>query len=182
MTAQPPLLWVILGPNGAGKSTFYEFNVRPRLGAEFVNADEIQRASWPDGGAEASYPAAQAAQARRDALLAERVSFVTETVASHPSKLALIERAQSLGYEVWVTFVSVASADLAVERYARVQDIARRSILMADRGQVFDNSDSGQPLRSVLTFSRGELIWRADQVPQWADELFDDHEFAPRKR
>lgn len=190
--AAPHVLRLIVGPNGAGRSTYYDTRIRPRFGAEFVNADLIQAQELGGSGVEGSYEAARRAQARRDELLVRRQSFVTETVASHPSKLELVRKAQAVGYDVWVTFVYLESAHLAVQRvarrvrhgghavpedkirtrYERMAPIGVASVHAADRGFVVDNSDSRRPLRQVLVFDRGRETWRCRDVPAWARRLF----------
>ncbi|MFT5583197.1 MAG: putative ABC-type ATPase [Cognaticolwellia sp.] len=183
---------MVLGPNGAGKSTYYRHQIQPRLKAEFVNADDIQRLSAPNSGVTGSYAAAEQARQRRHILLETGASFVTETVASHPSKLDLLSRAQGLGFEVWVSFIFLKSADLAVARvarrvskgghpvpehkvrtrYERLLPIAKRAIQIADRGMVLDNSDSDQPLKSVLTYSQGMQVWRTSVLDPCLESLF----------
>lgn len=190
--AQPQLLWVLIGPNGAGKSTYYDTRVEPRLRAEFVNADRIQAAELPNAGVQGSYEAARRAQTRRDEFLQSRRSFVTETVGSHPSKLELVGSAQALGYEVWVTFIYLDSADLSVARverrvrhgghpvpedkirarYDRMAPIGVAAVLAADRGFVVDNSDTKRPLRQVMVFDRGRPTWTCSDPPPWALRLF----------
>ncbi len=189
--AGPPLLWLIIGPNGAGKSTYYETRIQPRLRAEFVNADHIARARWPEAGPEQAYEAAKLAQARRAQLLDARASFVAETVASHHSKLALLRDAQQRGYEVWVSFIYLESADLSVsrverrvrhgghpvpetkirERYTRMVDIALVALAEADRAFILDNSDSSRPLRDVVLLEKGRLTWVADELLGWTRRI-----------
>jgi len=192
MSRTPPLLWMLIGPNGAGKSTYYETRIRPRLRAEFVNADFLALKRWPAEGPEKAYEAARLAAKRRQQLLERRISFVAETVASHPSKLELLRAAKRAGYEVWVSFVQLESADLAVARvarrvrrgghpvpedkirlrYARLIPIAARASTEADRAYVLDNSDSRRPLRDVLTLERGRVVWASADLPDWAARCF----------
>ncbi|HJN77131.1 MAG TPA: AAA family ATPase [Myxococcota bacterium] len=194
MTARPPLLWLIIGPNGAGKSTYHATRVEPRLLAEFVNANRIALERWPDAGPEKSYEAARIAAERRSELLGAGRSLVAETVASHPSKLELLHAAQASGYEVWVSFVCLESAALAVERvarrvrhgghpvpeekvrarYERMAPIAQAAVASADRAFVVDNSETKRPLRDVMLVERGHAIWRAPDPPAWLGELFPE--------
>src|SRR5439155_15775748 len=85
-----PAAWLIVGINGAGKTTFYEEFLRPRLSAEFVNADEIARARWGELAPAHAYEAGRLAEMRRRELIGQRASLVAETVFSHPSKLDLV--------------------------------------------------------------------------------------------
>jgi predicted ABC-type ATPase len=187
-----PLLWVIAGPNGAGKTTCYEELVRPRLAAEFVNADRIAASRWPDEAGAHAYEAAELAAKRRSELLLERRSFVAETVFSHPSKIELMERARDAGYVVWLTVVGLENAELAVrrvaervasgghpvpeqkirERYERITDNARRGVVLAHRSFVLDNGDPRRPLRTVLTFQAGAVVFRARPTPRWCLRMF----------
>lgn len=187
-----PLLWAVVGPNGAGKTTYYETRIRPRLDIEWVNADLIASMRRPRAAADRSREAAMLAQGRRDQLMALGRSFATETVCSHPARLEIISEAKRRGYEVWVTYVSVEKAELAVARvservlrgghdiptkkirarYKRSVPLARQAILSADRGFVVDNSTIRAPLRDVLTFERGTLTFVAADVPRWAARVF----------
>src|SRR6266542_3714823 len=79
-----PLLIALVGPNGAGKSTFYEEYLSP-IGLPFINADVLARTLIESGspqGEETERLAAALAEKRRDEMVANRRSFVTETVFS----------------------------------------------------------------------------------------------------
>lgn len=91
-----PLLLLIAGPNGAGKTTFYQRNLA-ELGLPFINADELALQRWPQAPGEHAYEAARLAQEIRQQHLAERRSFVAETVFSHPSKIELVREGSAEG-------------------------------------------------------------------------------------
>jgi len=80
-----PILVFLAGSNGAGKSTFFRDFLQP-LGLPFINADEIAlllRETAPATEAEdIDRRAFEITEAIRNALLAGRVSFCTETVFS----------------------------------------------------------------------------------------------------
>ncbi|MEL7030600.1 MAG: zeta toxin family protein, partial [Pseudomonadota bacterium] len=111
-----PTLFVIAGPNGAGKSTLYNLVLKPRLAAPFVNADDIQREELGDDRPQAAYEAAKIATDRRAALIADRATFATESVFSHPSKLELIEQAKEAGFRIALYHLSLETPDLSVAR------------------------------------------------------------------
>lgn len=71
-----PYVLVLAGPNGAGKTTYYQLVLNSELHAPFVNADliagQLRDEGLASGGA---YAAAQAAEARRRELLAQKKSF-----------------------------------------------------------------------------------------------------------
>jgi len=183
---------LVIGPNGAGKSTYYRTRIAPRLQAPFINADEIQAQELPGSDVQAAYEAARLATARRTELLEQGLSFVTETVASHSSKLDLVIEARNRGYEVWVTFIYLESADLAVERvarrvrsgghpvpehkirarYDRMAAIGVKAVRIADRAFIVDNSTSAEPLKTLLILERGRETWRGSKTPDWLDQLF----------
>jgi predicted ABC-type ATPase len=185
---------MLAGPNGSGKSTLFETRIAPKLAVPFINADLIQRNELQDGDVNAAYIAAQIATDRRADLMAERKSFATETVFSHPSKLDLITQAKSIGYRVMTFHISVAHPDLSVarvgervkegghpvpedkirNRYDRSGPLIRQAILHSDIGHVFDNSRLNQPPVRALTFTNGTLTFALPQLPAWVLDLYHD--------
>ena len=178
---------VLAGPNGAGKSTLYTTRVAPAFAGPFVNADLIQRDELRDPSMSAAYAAARIAEDRRRTLLSQGRSFATETVFSHPSKLAILETARARGYLVVVLHVGVDSPDLSVARvesrrdegghdvpedkvrarYVRGQPLIRQAVLAADRGMVFDNSRLNTPPARMLVFAAGRLAQAEPHLPGW---------------
>jgi len=183
---------VLAGPNGAGKSTLYATYVAPYFHGPFINADIIQRDELANPSPEASYEAAAIATARRRAHLEAGLDFVTETVFSHPSKLALIHEAQARGFHVRLMHVGVEAADISVvrvagrieegghavpeskvrERYERSGPLIRAAVLKADHALVYDNSLLTLPPRHCLTFRNGLLAHAAPDLPQWISALY----------
>jgi predicted ABC-type ATPase len=187
-----PVLHVIAGPNGAGKSTLYDEVIGPATHLQFVNADIIAHELWPEDSEAKSYEAAQVATAQRAELINDHVSFATETVFSHDSKLELLHIAIDAGYLVTLHVV-VIPAELAVARvasrvavgghavpeekirarYQRLWPIVATAIGLVERAIVYDNSRASTPFRAVANFERGtpvgELAW-----PSWSpDDLRD---------
>lgn len=180
-----PVLHVIVGPNGAGKSTFQRSVLAPTT-LEFVNADHIAARQWPGEEEERSYDAARLAEQRRSELLAERRSFVAETVFSHESKIDLLRSASTAGYIVMLHVVIISEA-LAVERVAhrvangghtvpedKIRSRHRRlwrhvaqAVDIADETIVYDNSSASSPFNIVATYRSGKLV-RPPAWPHWA--------------
>lgn len=180
-----PVLFLLAGPNGSGKSTFYEHVLRPtapRL--EFVNADVIEAQANASGEGIDSYEAASRASDRRSELLAERRSFVTETVYSHPSKVELVKAAVDAGYLVHLHVmiiplpVSIARVheralygghDVADnkmrERYGRLWDHVVAAIATASEATVWDSSGFSSFVK-VARFDRGRLVG-SPAWPSW---------------
>lgn len=179
-----PVLHLIVGPNGAGKSTLYAKVIGPTTRLDFVNADEIAHARWPGEEVERSYDAAVLAAEERDRRIADRRSFVAETVFSHESKLALIDQARANGYVV-ILHVVIVPEELAVarvadrarvgghdvpedkirSRYYRLWPLVVDAIGRADEAHVYDNSTTAAALRRVASFVRGQPL----EEPSWPD-------------
>ncbi len=94
MASPDPVLCLIAGPNGAGKATLATPVIAPVTRLPFINADVIAAQRWPSAQADHACDASQVAAEQRRELIGARASFITETVFSHPSKLALIRDAQ----------------------------------------------------------------------------------------
>ncbi|MDG1470923.1 MAG: zeta toxin family protein [Ascidiaceihabitans sp.] len=192
--APRPTLVMLAGPNGSGKSTLYETRIAPKFAVPFINADIIQRDELQNSDVNAAYAAAQIATQRRASLLADRKSFATETVFSHPSKLDLIAEAKGLGYRVMTFHISVEHPDLSVarvwervkegghpvpeekirNRYDRSGPLIRQAILQSDIGHVFDNSRLNHPPVRALSFANGTLTFALPQLPTWVLDLYED--------
>lgn len=178
-----PIVVAVAGPNGAGKSTFFGAHLQP-AGLRFVNADDVGRELRLE-----PYDAAAAAGHIREALLAQRESFVFETVFSDPvgEKLAFLLRAGKAGYGVVLCFVGLDGVARSEERvamrvlqgghdvptaklrarYPRTMKNLRAAVRELPHVLVFDNSDLARPFRKVATFERGKLVERATPLPRW---------------
>lgn len=185
-----PVLHLVVGPNGAGKTTFYERVLGPATRLASINADEIARERWPDDPGTHSYEAAELADAQRRAAIAERRSFATETVFSHPSRLAWFRAAKEAGYRLYLHVILVPE-ELAVRRVAvrveigghgvpedkvrsrfgRLWRLVRQAIDLADETEVRDNSRAATPFRLVARFHRGAPIGPVEWPPWTPAEL-----------
>ncbi len=191
MPDRRPVAWLIVGINGAGKTTFYERFLRPKLAAEFVNADEIARERFAEKAAAHAYEAGRIAARRREELRHARVSFVTETVFSHPSKLELIRELKASGYRVMLIYVHVplplaakrvgtrvalgghdVPAETIRKRYTRVIANLLAAIPIVDRAYLYDNARADRLHRHVMTFADGRLTRIAEDRPRWVGQLF----------
>ena len=185
-----PVFHLLAGPNGAGKSTLYRALVRDGLIAKdmpFVNADlyerdHLQLMADPESRSQA---ARTWAEAERTRLLIAGDSFVSETVFSHVSKLALIEDATAHGYMVALHVVALDDPQRLLGRVkARVRegghdvpaDVVRRRFArsranffalyapLADDWALFDNSQAGDA-RLIAEFRNQHL--QIEDVPSW---------------
>ncbi|THD06775.1 zeta toxin family protein [Metallibacterium scheffleri] len=114
----PRRILIIAGPNGAGKTTFARVFLPEADYRDFVNADLIAAGLSP------FHPEAAALRAGRLMLeeIAARVvrgrSFAFETTLSGHGYARQIPRWRALGYHVALVFLSLPSADMAVQRVA----------------------------------------------------------------
>ena len=183
-----PLLRVLAGPNGSGKSTFVHTVLGPATGLPFINADEIAAARWPGDEEAHAYDASRAAAVDRAQAIADRRSFITETVFSHRSKVALVEQATQAGYRVEL-HVMLIPEDVTVARVAyrvgagghtvppdKIRERSRRlwglgadARAIVHRATFYDNSRS-KPFRPVALHERGHPV-RTPSSPTWTPEV-----------
>ena len=123
MTSVPaaPVFFLLAGPNGAGKSTLYKaLLARGTIPAEaeFINADLYEAAHLQhiQDPTERSEAAREWADGRRAECIARGVSFASETVFSHESKLQLIDDAQAAGFVVTLLVVALDDPQRLLER------------------------------------------------------------------
>ncbi len=165
---------MLAGPDGAGKSTYVDRVLHPATRLPFVNADLIAADRWPDAAAAHAYEAARIATDTRTRLIAERESFLAETVFSHPSKIDLLRDAQAAGYLVSL-HVIVVPVELTVARVQhrvdhgghtvpedkirgrsdRLWTYVQQAIAIADTTTVYDNSSARTPFRVIATYRTG---------------------------
>lgn len=181
-----PVLHLLAGPNGSGKSTCVIRLLQPVTHLPFVNADVIAAERWPDAQTEHAYDASRAAAGERATLLAARMSFITETVFSHPSKLELVDAAIAQGYLVHLHVILVP-VEVSVNRvrarvragghdvpeqkirdpYTRLWDLVAKARTVADRTEFFDNSSAKNPFHRVAAYEHG-LPLGEPSWPAWA--------------
>lgn len=185
MTGSPDL-FVLAGPNGAGRSTFID-RLLAQTGLDVINADRIAALRWPGDEEPHAYAAADEAARLRERYIADRRSFITETVFSHPSKVALVRQATREGYRVHLR-VLIVPVDLAVarveqrvregghsvpgekirERHARLWTHVAGAIDLAYESRVYDASGQrGRPFLEVARYILG-VPHREPAWPAWA--------------
>jgi predicted ABC-type ATPase len=182
-----PVLVALAGPNGAGKTTFYHAHLAA-AGLRFVNADVVSRALGLD-----SSTAAEVAGALRRELVKHRESLVFETVFSDPvgDKLAFLQDAAKVGYEVVLCFIGVSGPDVSearvamrvsqgghdvpseklIARFPRTQVNLRVALRGLPEVRVYDNDNLQIPFRQVAVFKQGQAVSLNPPIPVWLEPL-----------
>jgi len=131
-----PTLCIIGGCNGAGKTTLAR-ELLPRMGLmRFLNADEIARGLSPLDPTLSAFKAGRLVIEESRTMLAAGTSFALESTLSGETYVAMMRRAKDLGYRIVLHYITIASADQAVERvrlrvrmgghHVPTDDVARR--------------------------------------------------------
>jgi predicted ABC-type ATPase len=185
--ARRPLVIALAGPNGAGKSSFYDSQLAD-MRLRFVNADQLALATGID-----PYDAAAVADKVRRQLVAQKESFVFETVFSDPvgDKLEFLKSAERNGYTVLLIFIGIDSpeksdqrvtmrvsqgghdvpVDKLTERFPRVMYNLQRALIELANVQVYDNSNLDAKYRLVATRLNGQAIEMHGPTPKWLQSL-----------
>ncbi len=110
---------IIAGPNGAGKTTFArEFLPREAGCPDFINVDLIAAGLSPFGPDRAALRAGRLMLQEIKRRVCAGESFAFETTLAGRNYARLIPRSRAAGYYVKLIFLSLPTADLAVERVA----------------------------------------------------------------
>jgi len=110
---------IIAGPNGAGKTTFAREFLPQEAGCPvFVNADLIAAGLSPFDPERAALQAGRLTLEAIARHVVQRESFAFETTLSGRTYARQIPHWQGLGYRVELFFLSLPSADMAVQRVA----------------------------------------------------------------
>jgi predicted ABC-type ATPase len=192
-----PVFYLLAGPNGAGKSTLYKaLKAAGKIAAdaEFVNADLYEAAHLQhiQDPLQRSEAARDWADTRRAQLLAQGQSFVSETVFSHASKLALIEEAQAKGFFVLLLVVALdqperlltrvsqrvmegghnVPTERILARYPRTLALLTQAVRLADAALVHDSFDVMPGSHKLVATCEKQTTRILHQpLPQWAQKV-----------
>lgn len=184
-----PRLVMVAGPNGSGKSTLIvalRADASIQLPALYINADDIQR----ERGLTDARQAQQVANEMRARALEVRDDVMYETVMSHPSKVAELQRAKALGYHITIHLVATENPAVNVERvgarvgagghdvppatirsrYHRTLVLAPVTLGYANQALIFDNTqggDTGQGLAIHGLLSADRVILATATPARW---------------
>ena len=200
MTERAPVFHLLAGPNGAGKTTLYRALVADGViheALEFVNADHYERHHLRHimDAQQRSEAARQWADARRASLLKAGQSFVSETVFSHASKLALIQDAQAHGFMVALYAVALddpqrllqrvrqrvkegghdVPAERILSRYPRTLANLALAVRVADAAYLYDAREvEAGGLQLVAVCQGAQTRQMASLPPAWVRQLLGD--------
>jgi predicted ABC-type ATPase len=127
-------------------------------------------------------------------LLQNNVSFTTETVLSHPSKLELVKAANKKQYKTYLYFIATGSPEInigrikgrvykgghpvgrekVIGRYEKSITLLKKSINIFDRVFIFDNSGVYIELIASYANSKLEYIY-TEKIPDWLNFLISDN-------
>lgn len=190
-----PELIIIAGPNGSGKTSITQKFLHHEWadGTTYINPDQIAKdlfGDWNDK--EAVLKAANYSSNLREKCLAEKKSFVFETVFSAQDKIDFVIRAKQAGFFIRIFFISTSNPTINASRIAtRVMegghDVPITKIIsrynksiqncktvssIVDRLYVYDNSIDDVDARPLFRLSNGTLAKQyTDDLPEWAQTL-----------
>jgi predicted ABC-type ATPase len=188
-----PRVVVVAGPSGSGKSSHF-----PVEGGSIDGFNVDARAAAHNGGSFRHIPHAVRARAQREceAFIEEHLtagkSFAVETTLRSGIAIEQARRAQSVGFEADMIFITAGRADECVARVrlrgltgghaapeGELRDIYARSmanlILAAegfDRVDLYDASARGAPPRLVGRVAAGRFVALVAPLPDWMPERF----------
>jgi predicted ABC-type ATPase len=178
-----PRVVVIAGPNGAGKSTTAPTVLRDLGIGTFVNADTIARGLSEFHPEDVAAAAGRIMVARLQELAAEKQDFAFETTLASRSFARWLSELRHSGYETHLVYLTLPSADAAVERvrgrvahggHSVPEETIRRRFVRSlknlfdlylpvlDRWRIVDNS-AGTGIR-LIAQQEGSLLEVMDQI------------------
>jgi predicted ABC-type ATPase len=176
-----PVFTLIAGINGAGKTTYYnkmDVADKERLGLR-ISPDKLflEYGDILAGG--------KAALKLKTKCFEEKLSFHQETTFTGRSILKSTDEAKLIGYTVNLIYISVGSAEIAIERVANRVKVGGHSVSDADiirrypeslknlNEQIckFDNVrliDNTREHTRVLEYVNNDIVFVKEELPQWA--------------
>ncbi|MBD5584592.1 MAG: AAA family ATPase [Clostridia bacterium] len=190
-----PELIIIAGPNGSGKTSITQKFLHHEWaeGTTYINPDQIAKdmfGNWNDK--EAVLKAANYSLDLREKCLAEKRSFVFETVFSAQDKIDFVNRAKQAGFFIRIFFISTSNPAINASRIAKRvmeggHDVPITKIIsrynksiqncktvssIVDRLYVYDNSIDDADALPLFRLSDGAVAKQyAEDIPKWAKML-----------
>ena len=193
-----PELIIIAGPNGSGKTSVTQKFLHHEWaeGTIYINPDEVAKERFGDWNSrEAILSAANYCAEWRERCLAEKKSFVFETVMSAEDKIDFIIRAKEAGFFVRLFFISTSHPSInaariagrvmegghdvpipkIVSRYYKSIENCKTIAPVVDRLYVYDNSVNGLDAKIQFRLTNGKLAkMYVSEVPEWAQIILPE--------
>ena len=197
-TEHRPELIIIAGPNGSGKTSVTQKFLHHEWaeGTIYINPDEVAKERFGDWNSrEAIISAANYCAEWRERCLAEKNSFVFETVMSAEDKIDFIIRAKEAGFFVRLFFISTSHPSInaariagrvmegghdvpipkIVSRYYKSIENCKTIAPVVDRLYVYDNSVNSQDAKIQFRLTNGKLSkMYVSEVPEWAQIILPE--------
>ena len=190
-----PELIIIAGPNGSGKTSITQKFLHHEWaeGTVYINPDQIAKDMFGDwNDKEAVLKAANYSLDLREKCLAEKRSFVFETVFSAQDKIDFVIRAKQAEFFIRIFFISTSNPAINASRIAKRvmeggHDVPITKIIsrynksiqncktvssIVDRLYVYDNSIDDADALPLFRLSDGAVAKQyAEDIPKWAKML-----------
>ena len=190
-----PELIIIAGPNGSGKTSITQKFLHHEWaeGTTYINPDQIAKDMFGDwNDKEAVLKAANYSSDLRENCLAEKRSFVFETVFSAQDKIDFVIRAKQAGFFIRIFFISTSNPAINASRIAKRvmeggHDVPITKIIsrynksiqncktvssIVDRLYVYDNSIDDADALPLFRLSDGAVAKQyTEDIPEWAQNI-----------
>lgn len=194
-TEHKPELIIIAGPNGSGKTSITQKFLHHEWaeGTTYINPDQVAKDMFGDwNNSEAVLKAANYCSKLRERCLAEKKSFVFETVFSAQDKIDFVIRAKKAGFFIRIFFISTSNPTINASRIAKRvmeggHDVPITKIIsrynksiqncrtvssIVDRLYVYDNSIDDADAHPLFRLTNGDLAKKyTTDIPEWANTL-----------
>ena len=194
-TEHKPELIIIAGPNGSGKTSITQKFLHHEWaeGTTYINPDQVAKDMFGDwNNSAAVLKAANYCSELRERCLAEKKSFVFETVFSAQDKIDFVIRAKQAGFFIRIFFISTSNPAINASRIAKRvmkggHDVPITKIIsrynksiqnckivasIIDRLYVYDNSIDDVDARPLFRLSDGVLAKQyTEDIPDWPQNI-----------
>jgi predicted ABC-type ATPase len=180
---------LVAGPNGSGKSSLTSGNLAFFSSYPLFDPDVLAKTIQADALAASGIAAGREVLQQVENHLNSGESFAVETTLSGKNYIQTMQRAQKLGYAVFLLYIGTSSVEISLARIERrviggghnvpEADVRRRyyrslenlvrAAHIADFAIVFDNS-TRKGYQEIVRIKAGECTW-LDPIPTWAEPL-----------
>lgn len=193
-----PELIIIAGPNGSGKTSITQKFLHHEWaeGTMYINPDQVAKDMFGDwNNEEAVLKAANYCSELRERCIAEKKSFVFETVFSAQDKIDFVIRAKETGFFIRIFFISTSNPAInasriakrvmegghdvpitkIISRYNKSIQNCKTVVPIVDLLYVYDNSIDNADARPLFRLTNGEIAKKyTTDIPEWAQTLISD--------